>query len=287
MTSPFLLSLFFGFGIFIEAYLLTRQKLTFRKFLGKYIPCLIITLFLFIYMLIRSDTGSFYGAAFLSFIIFSILFSIVAEEEILPEISEQTILSFTLVFWYICFTHFSVGFSHLWVKIALIPSIATLIISFINRKLGFFWKLFFYNWFLLLIIFFGIFYFSFGNLSFFFIKENIKNLSVIGVMATGMAFLYLIANSFYFFELFPIPGKHQSFRERIEMWKEHTRLLTSKYTDYQLKPAYSFLLILFQGGILVLNYFFKFVSEDLIISIAILLPSSLISPPENPSTYWP
>jgi signal transduction histidine kinase len=211
------------------------------------------------------------------FIIFSISFGAISQKEILPEINEQTIISFTLVFWYIYILYFHPSLSGFWTWLALIPSSGVLIICFINARLGFFWKLFFYTWFLLIIVFLSIFYFSFGNLSFFFNQENIKTLSPLDVFSTGMAFLYLVANIWYIFELIPISGKYQTIGDRIREWKEYTKLLTGKYSDYQLRPVHTGLIITFQGGILFLNYFLKFLPDDLITSISILLIPQLIS----------
>jgi hypothetical protein len=272
--SPFLLSLFFGLGVVSQAYLLVRHQISFKSFLKRVLGCFLLSFFICLRVFLEIEVKQIYISVFTFFLIFSILFGVFSKNEILPEISEQTLLSFTLVFWYIFFTHFHRINYLFW--LALLPSLGVLIISFVSAKLGFVWKLFFYTWFLLMIVFSNIFYFSFGNLSFFFNPEKIKKLSPIDVFLTGMVFLYLVSHVWYILEL--VPYRHRrSRKEMIAEWKEHAQLLIGKYSDFQLLPIHSFFIILFGGGILLLNYFLKILPDDLIISLSILIIPQLIS----------
>ena len=276
-SSPFLLSLFFGLGVVLQAYFLVSHKVNLKSFGLLVLACSGMS-FLFslrVFLKTLKAPEDIYFAIFLFFILFSIFFAIISKKEILPEISEKTILCFTLVFWYIFLNYFRPTITDFWFWLALIPSLGTVIISFVDIKLGFFWKLFFYTWFLLMVIFFNIFYFSFGNLSFFFDPKGIKPFSPFEILTTGMAFLYLVSHIWYVIELLPLKGS--TFKETIQEWKEQAQLLTGKYSDAQLTPLHAFFIIFFIGGVLSLNYFFKITSDDLVISLSVLVIPQLIS----------
>lgn len=274
------LGLIFNLGVLLQAFFMIRYKLNSKNKLFEFSACLVLALISSFYLnnKIKLPDSLYFSILFFSFV-FSILFGHYFKKDILPDITEHTILYFTIIFWYIFFP----GLKSLLFSLDLMPSLDSLLlfpiligslgvlfISFSNVKLNIFWKLFFYIWFLSIIICLNILCFLSKNISFFFNKEAIITLSPLEILFSGMVFFYLIVNVLYIYELIPIPAKHQSFNERIKEWKKYINMLTNKYSDNQLKPVHSLLTILFLGGFFVSNYFLQFAPAYLIINIAII-----------------
>jgi hypothetical protein len=136
------------------------------------------------------------------------------------------------------------------------------------------WKLSFYTWFLTIVVSLGLFQFPFQHLSIFLSPEKSPWLNPLDCVVAGMAFLYLAVNMAYLFELIPIPGKHQSWSDRMKEWHQLTGLMTERFED---EPMHRFgmLLIVGQGTALLLIYFFHWVSAALAINLFVVLPSIL------------
>lgn len=211
---------------------------------------------------------------FFFFCIFSFVFAMSFKEDILPSISEKILLSYTLVFWYSFFSFFYRGsFIHQFLFFMfLVPSMATVFIAYIKSTLNFWGKLFFYTWFLVIVISLGLFRFSFGHLSLFFNKHHSPLIGTADCLLTGMAFLYLVVNATYIWELIPIPGKHQSWENRMKEWHELTNLMTQRCDDRQPTHLNTTLILLLQGGGLFINYQYQLVPPGILMNILILLP---------------
>jgi hypothetical protein len=120
----------------------------------------------------------------------------------------------------------------------------------------------------------GLFQFPFQHLSIFLSPDKSPWLNPLDCVVAGMAFLYLAVNMAYLFELIPIPGKHQSWADRMIEWHKLTGLMTERFED---EPVHrlGMLLIVAQGIAFLLIYFFHWVSAALAINISVVLPSIL------------
>jgi hypothetical protein len=208
------------------------------------------------------------------FFMFAVALAITRKKDILPIITEKILLSYSLTFWFVFFSKFYKAPNFLFFLL-LTPSIATILINFINSKLNFWKRIFFYYWFLLIIVFIGLNNFSYEYLNIFFNNTNLNFYSPINYILTGMAFLYLGVNVTYVFALIPLPGKHQSWADRMKEWHELTDVMTKRWSDIQSTPKQALLIIFFQGGGLFLNYHYHFLSERLVLNLLVLLPAVL------------
>jgi hypothetical protein len=134
-----------------------------------------------------------------------------------------------------------------------------------------------YTWYLVIIVFLGCLQFPFGNLSIFHDGSALGWLGPIDAFATGMASLYLLTNAYYLSELLPIPGRNQSFSDRMKDWHELTDLMTQRCSD-QDGPAEgpAFAIIGALGLLLLLNYVLELLPNSLVISAAIILAAMLL-----------
>lgn len=274
MNERLTLIILFGLGVFIQAVLLIRNDWDWGKLaicFGSGLCGMIPGKHEYNYQLLLH--------IFISFCVFAFVFALVFKKDILPLISEKVLLSYSLIFWFSFFSFFyKDAFIHKFLFfLFLVPSLATVFIAFIKLKLNFWWKLFFYTWFLIIVVSLGLFRFSFNHLALFFDSQHAPWIESIDCILTGMAFLYLIVNATYIWELIPIPGKNQSMQSRMKEWHELTNLMTQRCDDQQPTHLQTVLIIVLQGGGLFLTYQYHLVPGGLLVNVLLLLPVFLSS----------
>lgn len=260
----------FSLGVILQAIILTIGKIDIDNLIK--ICLILVGSFVLSFLITIEYENSFNNVTLYAFFIFifSFLFAIYLKEAILPEINELTILSYSLIFWYIFLTHFDFK-PTIGVVLALMATVGTFIIAFINFKLHLFWKLFFYIWFLIIDVFLIFSQFSFGNLALLLYQNNsVTELGGLDSLLMGMSFQLLVAFSVYIFELIPVPRRGQLLENRIKEVEQHITLLTSKYSDVQLNPIIALLIIAFQISVFVLNYYFKLLPDYILINFSII-----------------
>jgi hypothetical protein len=207
---------------------------------------------------------------------FAFMFALRFKSDLLPVISEKVLLSYSLILWFAFFSYFYNGtaWSNALAVLLLVPTGAAVFIALQRPSLSFVWKLSLYTWFLCIVVSLGLFQFPFRHLAIFLSPEKSPWLNPLDCIVAGMAFLYLAVNMAYLFELIPIPGKHQSWADRMEEWHKLTGLMTERFED---EPVHrlGMLFIVAQGIALLLIYFFHWVSAALAINISVVLPSIL------------
>jgi hypothetical protein len=94
-------------------------------------------------------------------------------------------------------------------------------------------------------------------------------------VTTGMAFLYLCVNATFVLELIPIKGRDQTWKQAMKEWHAFTEVMAYRFMD-GLSPALLVAAIFqIEGGILVGNYFYRVMSDGLLINLLIVLPGVL------------
>lgn len=205
---------------------------------------------------------------------FALLLSGLYRDEILPVVGEKLLLTFTLIFWYGFATELYRG-SHaqqILALVCLVPTVMTIYAAWTRPVLGFRAKLALYTWYLLIIVILGWLQFPFGNLSIFGGRAaGLGWLGPVDAFATGMASLYLLVNAFYLYMLIPIPGRSQSFSDRMREWHRLTDLMTQRCSEQDgpsdIQAAVVLALI---GGGLAVNYVLVLVPHSLAVSLAII-----------------
>ena len=154
------------------------------------------------------------------------------------------------------------------------PSAATLFIAVARPKLTFVGKLCLYTWFLSIVVSIGLLQFPFQHLAIFLSPQASPRLTPLDCIVAGMAFLYLAVNIAYLYELIPIPGKNQSWTDRMQEWHALTDLMTQRFEDEPMHRR-GLLLLAGQGVALLVIYFFHCVPAGLTINLFVVLPSIL------------
>jgi hypothetical protein len=278
MSEHLVLVLWFGSGIALQALFLIRGDWNW----GKLALCVAFGALGMVPGKHEHEYQPFLHVLF-SMGLFAFMFALSFKNDLLPVISEKVLLSYSLIFWFAFFSYFYKGtaWSNALAALLLLPTAATVFIAVQRPVLSFVWKLSLYTWFLCVVVSLGLFQFPFQHLSIFLSPQKSPWLNPLDCIVAGMAFLYLAVNMAYLFELIPIPGKNQSWAERMEEWHKLTGLMTQRFEDEPLHRL-GMLLIVGQGVALLVIYFLHWVSAALAINFFVVLPSIL--PMGNNST---
>jgi len=276
------LTIVFGLGVISHAFWTIRGRI--KESYGRLLLCFGGAFLIPLIIYVEGGYGGIFHYYIFTYLLsFAFIFSLTFREEILPEISEKNILSMTIIFWFLLLIH---GLPRILIPISfpvfivlLMPTAGSLLLAFTKNKLGFYPKVFFYAWFLLAMVFTTCSYFSTGDVSFFTDTTASRTVNLLDVFLAGMVFMYLISITAPLMGL--IAEKHH------EEWMENARILARKYSNEQLKTATSIRIIVFQGGILALNYYLHLLPDSLLINIWIIfLPqlTKLNEPVKNTRT---
>ena len=275
MATRTALILWFGAGFALEALYLVRRNPRWAQLAA----CAGIALFGVVAAVVEGHNPIVAIGVGLG--VFGLFFAGVYQAEILPPVGDKLLLAFTLIYWFALVTELYHGTQppQALMLASLVPTAATIYVAVRRPALGFWGKLWLYTWYLVIVVFLGWLQFPFGNLSIFG-RANIGWLGPIDAFVTGMASLYLLTNAFYLFELVPIPGKSQSFNDRMKQWHELTDLMTQRCSD-QDGPGdgRALAIIAALGSLLLLNYVLQVLPNALVISVAIVASATLLERP--------
>jgi hypothetical protein len=230
------------------------------------------------YVHFKFDYDSLVNIA-LGFASFAFVFACMFKDDILPVVTEKMLLSYSIIFWYGFATSFYEGTNGQKVLMVLcaLPSAATVEAAFTRASFNFSGKLFLYAWFLVIVVSLALFQFPYGSLSIFDGNKEVPWLGWLDGLLTGMASMYLVVNAAYLFLLLPIPGRTQSFSDRMEEWHELTDLMTQRCVDEGTISLQTLLTVAIVTGILLLNYAFPVLPNSLLMSVAILVSAVAFS----------
>jgi len=272
MNDRLILAAWFGLGVALQSLVLIRGDWNWKRLAG----CVAVGILGMLPGRHEHEYQPFFHVL-LSYGVFSCCFAIMFKNDILPLVSEKVLLLYSLVFWFAFFSYFYEGsmLHNILLVSLLIPSLVTVVVAVVRPKLGFAWKLFLYTWFLGAVISLGLLQFPFRHLTLFLHPQGTPWLTSVDCIVAGMAFLYLAVNITYLFELVPIPGKNQSWKERMAQWHELTDLMTQRVSEDQPTHRYALLLIAGIGGLLAIDYRFHWLPRNLVINALVILPCIL------------
>lgn len=260
----------FGVGIAFEALLLQRADWHPGRLLG----CIAMSLFAALPGKHETEYQPLVHVL-LVFSAFAVLFAIAFMNDILPAIGEKLLLSYTLVFWFAFLSEFYRAglLQNVLLGLMVPPTLATLWVACRRPALNFTLKLILYTWFLCIIVGLGLIQFPFYQLRLFYQAHEIPWVTARESFSAGMAFLYLAANASYLFYLVPIPGKNESWAERMRSWHKFTNLMTQRFDGDVTTHRTTWALL---GGELLLlgvDYYFHWIPAAALINYLIVLPS--------------
>ncbi len=270
----------FGIGVALQAVLLMRGDWDWLKLLG----CVLIAGCL---VFPGSYQRGFQLVNVLFFFsMFAFAFALLFYNDILQFLNVPIVLSYTLVFWFAFFANFYDGSPrHVELALlALVPSVFSFVIALRTGPFSFVPKLVLYSWFLIMILCLGLMQFPFSQLQIFFEDKQVPWVSPVESFMAGMAFLFLLVNACYVYWLVPVPGRSQSWADRMKEWHAFTDELTRRVDDSPLGRARIATVLVAEGVLLMLNYHFAWLSPALAINMAIVIPSMLLNVRTEPAS---
>ena len=211
--------------------------------------------------------------AYSSFIVLTLVFCLVTTgilfmDKTVPSIGQANILSFTMIFWLVCFKHFDgfgLGTSFL-ISFGSVATLGTLLVILLKAQLNFLGKLFFYSWFLFINVYLCSFQVLLGDFRLVDMDrgwEFLGHYHYLSAFFSGMAILFFTVYGFYFslalgsLVKLAFKGSRQAKAKGGKKW-EDAEMMISHLSDYQIGIKEALLIILFQGGLYLLNEWHPF-----------------------------
>ena len=280
--GSFRLALFFILGVFAQAFFMIHHKLS-RINILKFAGCILLSLFLMI-PIVDPSTSSIIFLLIPIFFFFSIFFPLIFKREILYRINEGVLVIWNTVFLYKYFLE--LGFYDILTPIVIALTIVSFIMI-IPRSAPKFWgKVFLYCWLLFIMIFLLFYQFDAGLLAQFIEGlPSVSYYSPLNAVLNGMISLsimsYLSFIAAIFIPLIPFKmnlgdviffnSELYNFNHRWERIKKTASDLSNKYDDKQLSLKKIIFLTSITSGGLIINYYYKFIPEYIVINIIIVI----------------
>jgi hypothetical protein len=263
----------FGLGVFAQVALLLNRNINFRGILG----CAAFAAFAMVPGKHEHDYEPLFHLL-MAFSFFSFMVALTYRKEILPILSEAMLLAYTILFWFAFYPYIDHGtpLQRTLLEIAVVPTAMTLYMAIYNGHSGGFLKLTMYAWFLIIIVCLGVLQFPVGDLAIFYKDRQIPWITPFESAVAGMAFMYLLANATYIFDLIPIPGRNQSWKERMKDWAEFSDLLIQRVSDEQITVIQAMVVLVAELSVLFLNSVYHWLPSELMINLAIVVPGILL-----------
>ncbi|MBI3980643.1 hypothetical protein HY345_01465 [Candidatus Microgenomates bacterium] len=270
-------ALFFGLGTFLGALKTVKSKDSWRMFM--------MSLFIALSALLpyKHEVGyNIFSHITFYYILFVFFFTLLTAKESLAHISEGSILKYHLLFWYIFLLNANTAtndFLSIWnysVFLLAIPASALILfISFSKRANSTATEVLVYLWFVLINISLIIFQYQAGLLSFDWQHTPASLFGMLIFIINGLIFFQLISNCAVIYSLLPIPGKHQSFQSKLKQIKEFISILTEKVSDKQVETGETVFILTLEGGLLFLNYIYRWFPDFWLINLCLILSSTV------------
>lgn len=203
--------------------------------------------------------------------IFSVAYAICFKQKILERINKEILMVWTLVGLYVALQTPLITTHPMAVILLSALCIIPVANAFASLDKSYGWKVYFYVWFLCVLVGIAASKFAFSTVADVFqFHRASEELNAITTFFVGMSFLYLATNLWYVIELIPLPGKHESFSERLEHVKEDMEILADDYEEAQVRWWKTVLLLAVSASLLTVNYFQHFVSDETLIPLLIV-----------------
>ena len=269
MQDIIVASVAFSIGCILQMWLLIRDKEPFKDlrylvllFAGCSVAGIVLST-----LQSAPKTGILVAALFFTVIVYGL-----HQKRILPLVNERILLQQTLVTSYMLLVSQLISPFFLWPTM-LALAIAT-IVAFVPRELPKVMRFCGYLWFVAMNIMLIGFQFSAGNILVFSEYKTV-DFSIFGMLITGMLSVLVLTQIMTLAVLSPLPGKHQTWAERKKELAKQYYLITQKYSNVQLLPLQALLVIVIQGGILLLNYWLNILPHLIVIDVSWVLAETL------------
>ncbi|MES2201247.1 MAG: hypothetical protein V4498_03255 [candidate division FCPU426 bacterium] len=193
--------------------------------------------------------------------VFSVFFSIGFRDRLMPVVNEQTLLYFSLLFWYALMASYGVAWPIAWLFV--VPSVGVAVACFTDWNPGRAWRYAFYFWFSFVMVFLSWICFSFEHAAELLLSGDLGAEGRIQLILLGMGLVFFIVGAMILLSLMPgdigpvrreRPGGRVGFWKVRPQWKADFRLVERRYLREQVSFPVALAILFGEGGALLLNY---------------------------------
>lgn len=266
MDSRSVLILCFVAGTLIQVFLISRRPFPW----GTATICALLSLIMFAPGKHENDYAPLSHLLYVV-VCFGFMFATMARRTLLPVVRERMVWAMTLVLWFVFLLgHDLHRHSHA-VQAALlaIPSLISLFSCWSNRQMSDAAQVASYIWFLCTVVLLGVWGFQFSSLALFERNHGLPWITPAEGFLGGMTFMLLVVYGSHLFLFIPIPGKHQSMKDRMKEWFEYVQLLGERFQDTQSSRKELMVLSMVLLGIFLSYYWVDWMTGGLAIGLAV------------------
>ena len=265
MTHLWALALWIGVGVALQTLYLVRASIN----LGHLATCAAFTLVFLVGNFIVGGASLHPFILVCAYALFAFLLAAVCKEEILPVVTEQLLLAYTVIFWYALVVFFYRGtqVQKLLLSFLALPSGLTLYVAFVRPPLRFWSKLSLYVWFLAIVVSLALLQFPYGSLGVLLRGRTAPSWpGPFDGIVTGAALTYLVVNATYLYLLI----QRRSHGHRSILWDEMTSLMTQRTDSRGPTHLQALIIVAALGGALLANYAYRSLPDALAVNLGIV-----------------
>lgn len=218
--------------------------------------------------------------------IFPVIYVALFREKILQRLDREILMVWTLIGLYVALQTSFITDSPVVIAVLSVLSAIPIINAFAGFDKGFGWKVYFYMWFLVVLVFVAASRFAFLTVATIFgLHRSDAPVSPFTALCLGMSFLYLAANFWYVVKLCPfLPDRDETMDDRMDRIEDDMQTLAGEYDDGQVRWWKTLLLLAVCGFLLAANYLHHFINDETLVPfLIVLLPvMDKIKPPPKP-----
>jgi hypothetical protein len=206
---------------------------------------------------------------------FGAVFALSAARDFLPVLRERAVWAMNLVFWFVFLQSHDLALAphRILALVLLVPSALSLAWCWSYRPMGHVGQIACYLWFMLLLVLLGFWGFQFSPFALFGEEREVPWITPLEGFLGGMTFMLLLIYGTYLAYLVPLPGRNQSFKERMKDWREFVALLEARFHNVHSDRIELVTLTAVICGVFLAHYWVEWMTEGL----AIGLTAGLIS----------
>ena len=190
------------------------------------------------------------------------------QDKVLPFVSQSTVLIYTVIMWFLIFVSNDVSYTSNIFVILVAFTVFGLVASFLSSSLGIWSQIVSYLWYLIVNL--ALLVYSFiPALSMLFNRPTTDIFNEIKIASLGMTFLFFANNIWAIFYLVPIPGKSQSWEDRMVAWKSLVCSMRDRFLEHSKNFWVVAIPAMIAGLFLIGNELFGVVHRNIAISFVV------------------
>jgi hypothetical protein len=200
--------------------------------------------------------------------VFTFLFAFIFQQRILPRLGEGTIVMWTVVL--LCVLVELEGWHSLTTYLAVGAGLVVLVLLVARATLPYVLKLGLYAWYLLMVVVMGVLQFRKSDFSLL-MADGASRLDYRFAFIDGLAGAYIGVHATFLYELLPIPGKSEQWKDFKIRWRGYLDLIVSRLDDQRLNTMAALVLVVGIVLVVVANHHLEMLPDRSLTYLVLLV----------------